>query len=221
MGCAVSRLEVKTPPGQRTAVTMNGQTGVPTPKFNNSEEEHHDGKCCQATFVLGPLSHPVDLPGHGGRGGSRIPDSRCRGFHQPLPGGHDQHSHRHRTDPDDVSAAGQGEVRGTGRRVPQLESARAVADSELGRRADPDVLPGHPLPARLSRVHGGPDHDRAGPLHRHGDRLERAGQGRHGILCGPGGLQQHLSGAVLQPVCLDLHHGPAAAVRVEWKRRSR
>ena len=49
-------------------------------------------------------------------------------------------------------------------------------------RADPDVRPGHPLPARLSGVHGRPDHDRAGALHRHGDRVERAGQGRYGIL---------------------------------------
>ena len=48
--------------------------------------------------------------------------------------GHDEHSHRHRPDPDDVPAAGQGEVRGTGRRVPQLEGARAVAGAELGDR---------------------------------------------------------------------------------------
>ena len=33
-----------------------------------------------------------------------------------FPGGHHQHSHRHRLDPDDVSAPGQGEVRGAGAR---------------------------------------------------------------------------------------------------------
>ena len=36
-------------------------------------------------------------------------------------------------DSDDVSAAGQGEVRGTGRRIPRLESAGPVAGAELGR----------------------------------------------------------------------------------------
>ena len=34
------------------------------------------------------------------------------------------------------------------------------------------------LPSRVSRLHDGPDHDRPGALHRHGDRVERAGQGR-------------------------------------------
>ena len=32
------------------------------------------------------------------------------GVHQPLQGRHDQHPDRHRPDPDDVSAAGEGEV---------------------------------------------------------------------------------------------------------------
>ena len=50
-------------------------------------------------------------------------------------------------DPDDVSAAGKGEIRGTGRRVPRLEGAGVVAGAELGDRADPDVRAGH-------RVHG-------------------------------------------------------------------
>ena len=53
--------------------------------------------------------------------------------------GHDQHSHRHRPDPDDVSAAGQGAVRGTGRRLSQLEDPGTVAGAELGHRADLDV----------------------------------------------------------------------------------
>ena len=35
---------------------------------------------------------------------------------------------------------------------------------------------GDHLPARVSRIHGRPDLDRPGPLHRDGDRLERAGQ---------------------------------------------
>ncbi len=34
------------------------------------------------------------------------------------------------------------------------------------------------VPVRPAGIRHRPDHDRAGPLHRHGDRLERAGQGR-------------------------------------------
>ena len=45
-------------------------------------------------------------------------------------------------DPDDVPAAGEGELRGTGRRVPQLEGAGPVAGAELGHRPGPDVRPG-------------------------------------------------------------------------------
>ena len=107
--------------------------------------------------------------------------------------------------------SGQGAVRGAGRRVPRLEGARPVARPELGHRPGPDVRPGHPLPARLPRVHGRPDHDRPGPLHRHGHRLERAGQGRHRVRRRPGGLQQRLPGALLQRLRLGLHHRAAAA----------
>ena len=57
------------------------------------------------------------------------------------------------------------------------EDPRALADSELGGRARTDVRAGDHLPARQARVHGGADTDRACPLHRHGDRLERAGYG--------------------------------------------
>ena len=65
----------------------------------------------------------------------------------------------------------------------------AVAGAELGDRPDPDVRAGGPLPARLPGVHGRPDHDRPGPLHRDGDRLERAGQGRHRVRRRAGGVQ--------------------------------
>ena len=150
-------------------------------------------------------------------------------FDRPLPGGHDQHPHRHRPDPDDVSAAGQGEIRGTGRRVPQLEGAGAVAGAELGHRADPDVRAGHrfmgflfPLSAgrpQVHAVHDRADPDRPGPLHRHGHRVERPGQGRHGICRRAGGLQQHLPGVLLQRLRLGLHHLAAAAAWA-WKARS-
>ena len=79
-------------------------------------------------------------------------------------------------------------------------------------RPDPDVRAGDHLPARLPGVHGRPDHDRPGALHRHGDRVERAGQGRHRICRRAGGLQQHLPGAVLQRLCLRLYHRAAHLV---------
>ena len=71
----------------------------------------------------------------------------------------------------------------------------------------------HDLPG----IHGRADHDRPGPLHCDGHRLERAGQGRHGIRRRAGGLQQHLPGAVLQRLRLGLHHRAAAAVRLQWQ----
>ena len=98
-----------------------------------------------------------------------------------------------------------------------------VAAAELDHRPDPDVRAGdavfrHRLlrnRAAVSGIHGRPHHDRPGALHRHGDRLERAGQGGHGILRRACRLQQHFSGSVLQPLRLDLHHGAAAGVRPE------
>ena len=86
---------------------------------------------------------------------------------------------RDRADPDDVPAAGEGALRRAGRRVPQLEGAGAVARAELGDRSGADVRAGRRVPARLPGVHDGPDPDRPGALHRDGDRVERAGQGRH------------------------------------------
>ena len=79
-------------------------------------------------------------------------------------------------------------------------------------RADSDVRAGDPVSARLSRLYGRPDHDRAGTLHRHGDRVERSGQGGHGILRRTGRLQQHLPSAVLQRLRLAVHQGAAAVV---------
>ena len=52
-----------------------------------------------------------------------------------------------------------------------------VARAELGDRPGPDVRARRALPARPSGVHDRPDPDRAGPLHRHGDGLERARRG--------------------------------------------
>ena len=93
----------------------------------------------------------------------------------------------------------------------------ALAGAELDRRPDPDVRAGRSLPARQARVHGRADHDRPGPLHRHGHRLERSGQGRHRVLRRPGRLQLDLPGALLLGLRLCLHHRPADLVRTEGR----
>src|SRR5690242_13497655 len=49
-------------------------------------------------------------------------------------------------DSHDVSAAGEGELRRAGRRVPQRENPRALAGAELDHRADPDVRAGSVVP---------------------------------------------------------------------------
>ena len=61
-------------------------------------------------------------------------------------------------------------------------------------------------------IHGRADHDRPGALHRHGDRVERTGQGRHRIRRRAGGLQLGLPGALLLGLRLGVHHGAAAVV---------
>ncbi len=45
------------------------------------------------------------------RSGGRIPHPRRRGRDQSISGWHDQHPNRHRVDPHDVPAPGEGEVR--------------------------------------------------------------------------------------------------------------
>ena len=63
--------------------------------------------------------------------------------------------------------------------------------------------------ARLSRIHGWTDHDRAGPLHRHGDCLERVGEGRHRVCGWPGCVKFSVSGVLLFGLRLGVHHCPA------------
>ena len=64
--------------------------------------------------------------------------------------GNDEHPDRHRPDPDDVPAAGQGEVRGTRRRVSQLEGAGPFAGAELGHRPRADVRPGRDVSCAIT-----------------------------------------------------------------------
>ena len=96
-----------------------------------------------------------------------------------------------------------------------------VAGAELDHRPDPHVRAGRAVSAQLSRVHGRPDPDRAGALYRHGHRLERTGQGRHGVRGGTGGLQQRVPGALLQRLRLCLHHAAARCAGSARVRRHR
>ncbi len=65
---------------------------------------------------------------------------------------------------------------------------------------------GDHFPARQAGIHGRSHHDRSGALHCDGHRLERTRQGFHGVRRGPRRLQLDLPGAVLQRVCLGIHH---------------
>jgi ACR3 family arsenite transporter len=62
---------------------------------------------------------------------------------------------------------------------------------------------------------GRPDDDRPGALHRHGHRLERAGQGRHRVLRGAGRLQLRLPGALLLGLRVVLRRLPAAKLGLQ------
>ena len=64
-----------------------------------------------------------------------------------------------------------------GRVFRNTQDPGALAGPELGHRPRPDVRPGPGVPAGQARVRHRADHDRAGPLHRHGHRLERPGEG--------------------------------------------
>ncbi len=97
---------------------------APTTSTTQRVSHEQSGRASRQTVLPRSLPHALDFPGDGRRRRAGILRAGRRGVHQPLPGRHDQHPHRHRADPDDVPAAGQGEVRGTGRRLPRLEGAR-------------------------------------------------------------------------------------------------
>src|SRR5665647_1843925 len=171
-------------------------------------DDRHGTKHDQATLVPRPLPDRLDL-------------RRRARLHQPVQRRHDEPPHRHRAHRDDVSPARQGEVRGARRRLPRLQDPRSIPGAELAHRAVPHVLPRDHLPAQLPRVRGRPHHDRLGALHRHGHRLEPVRQGRYRVRRRPGGFQQDLPGALLQPLRLDLRDQAAAALRPRGKRRRR
>ena len=93
------------------------------------------------------------------------------------------------------------------------EDPGALARAELGHRSHPHVLPRRPSSVRQARAHAGRDHDRPGPLHRHGHRLERAGQRRQRVRRRAGGLQLGVPGALLLGLRLLLPHRAARMAR--------
>ena len=117
---------------------------------------------------------------------------------------HHQHTHRHRSDPDDVSAACEGALRGTASGFQGLAGSDSLARAELADRAGADVRARGAVPARLSRIHDRADPDRACPLHRHGHRLEPARR-RQQPVCGRAGrFQLDLPDHLFQRLCVVL-----------------
>ena len=56
-------------------------------------------------------------------------------------------------------------------------------------------------------------------VHRDGDRVERTGEGRHGVCCRPGGVQLAVPGIPLLGLRLVLHHRPASNAWAAWSCR--
>ena len=110
-----------------------------------------NGQTCFPAFFSGPVSDLVDLRGHGRGRGLGLSVSGGRAVSEPLQRRHDLRPHRHRPDPDDVSAARQGEVRGDGACLRAPEGAGPLSDSELGGRAASDVRPGGRSSSATSR----------------------------------------------------------------------
>src|ERR1039458_1192028 len=129
-------------------------------------------------YVSGSLPYAVDLCGHDGGRRARVPCSRRRALPRPLYRRHDLDTDRNRADPHDVSAVGEGEVRGDGARLPAPARPASFPGPELGGWTDPDVRARRASPARQTRVHDWPYPDRAGPLHRRGDIAKTFGKNR-------------------------------------------
>jgi arsenite-transporting ATPase len=66
--------------------------------------------------------------------------SRSGGVLRPDDRGHDEPAHRHRFDPDDVSAAGEGEILATAQGLRRHPHSHALAGAELDHRPGADVL---------------------------------------------------------------------------------
>ena len=203
----------------QATLTINGCQCKVKSAHRDRQGRAHGRERDQATLVPRPLPDALDLPRDVHRRRRRLGVRLRARVHRPLDGGHDQHPHRHRPHRDDVSAARQGALRGARRRLPRLQDPRPLAGAELAHRAVRDVLPRDHLPAQLPRVHGRAHHDGPRALHRHGDRLEPAGQGRHRVRRRPRRLQQRLPGALLQRLRLGLRHQAAAALRPRGRGR--
>ena len=205
-------------PPSRRPLSVVGAADDQVARLNTMRECNNDVRR-PPPVVSRSLSHRLDLRRDGVGGGDRLFRARREAGRQFVPGRNHQYSDRHRPHPDDVSAVRQGALRGAARRLRRRQSARPVAGPELAHRAGPDVRAGDRLPARQAGIHGRPDPDRPGALHRDGGRVERPRQGLDRIRRRPRRLQLDLPGAVLQRLRLVLRHRAAAAVRAHRLRR--
>ena len=172
----------------------------------------------EEAFVSRSVSDAVDFSGDGGwsRAGALCAWLGC--IRKPLSKWNDQYPYRYRADHHDVSAAGEGALREAWRSVSQEARAGAIASAELADRPGVDVCSGRLISSRRTGLHAGPDPDRHCALHCDGAGVERTGEWRYGLCRWAGCHQQRFSGALLQLLCVGLHHGAAAVARTARKR---
>ena len=188
----------------------------PTSARDRLRPAHRAGPGRRQAVDPRPVPAGLDRPGDGRRPAARADGAGAGRGAVRRRGRRGLAADRRRAARDDVPGARQGPLRPAGHGDRGPTAARLEPRAQLARRARPDVRAGLAAPAGPARVPDRPHHRGAGPLHRHGDHLERPGVWRPGGGRGARGPQLGLPGArvrragVVLPVGAAGVAGPAA-----------